>query len=198
MRGAPSKLDLQFEFFRIFLGSFAELNMKLKNIALAAMLAGSVFGGNAYAEDFTVPLTQSNNNPSRYTAFFGNVPDGLEGTSFTDTFTFTPELFSNGRVSSGVINIALGADNELTPFSASLNGLAFTASATEAGVYTLRNAWLSPGPLVLTITGLIGADGGSYAGNINLLAVPEPETYGMMLGGLALLGYMARRRKQLG
>ena len=172
--------------------------MSLKKIMLAAMLAGSVFGGNAYAEDFTVPLTQSVNNPSRFTAFFGNVPDGLSGSSFTDVFTFTPELGTNGRVSSGVINIALGADNELTPFTASLNGMMFTASATEAGVYTLRNAWLTPGPLVLTISGVIGADGGSYAGNINLLAVPEPETYGMMLGGLALLGYMTRRRKKQG
>jgi hypothetical protein len=27
------------------------------------------------------------------------------------------------------------------------------------------------------------------------LAVPEPETYAVMLGGLGLLGFMARRRK---
>jgi hypothetical protein len=26
--------------------------------------------------------------------------------------------------------------------------------------------------------------------------VPEPETYGMLLGGIALLGVVARRRKQ--
>jgi len=168
--------------------------MKLKNIALAAMLAGSMLG-NAYAEDFNIALTQSISNPSRYTAFFGNIPDGAAGTSFTDTFTFTPALLSAGQVSSGVINIALGPDNELTPFSASLNGMAFTASASEPGVYTLRNAWLTSGPIVLTISGLIGVDGGSYAGNINVLAVPEPETYGMMLGGLALVGYLSRRRK---
>jgi hypothetical protein len=26
--------------------------------------------------------------------------------------------------------------------------------------------------------------------------VPEPETYGMLLGGLGVLGFLARRRKQ--
>ena len=43
-------------------------------------------------------------------------------------------------------------------------------------------------------------DGGRKVGsllseNIPLAPVPEPQTYAMMLGGLALLGAMARRRK---
>jgi hypothetical protein len=28
--------------------------------------------------------------------------------------------------------------------------------------------------------------------------VPEPETYAMMLGGMGVLGFVARRRKKLG
>ena len=37
-----------------------------------------------------------------------------------------------------------------------------------------------------------------WNGNIHysLSAVPEPETYAMMLAGLGLLGFAARRRKQ--
>jgi hypothetical protein len=36
----------------------------------------------------------------------------------------------------------------------------------------------------------------SFGGAVMMAApVPEPETYGMMLGGLGLLGFLARRRK---
>ena len=49
-----------------------------------------------------------------------------------------------------------------------------------------------PGP------GDVGAYIGAQNAGVNLfaLAVPEPETYAMMIAGLGLLGVMARRRKQ--
>jgi len=42
---------------------------------------------------------------------------------------------------------------------------------------------------VASTTGMVGNPG------VFALAFPEPETYALMLAGLGLLGFMARRRK---
>ncbi len=42
---------------------------------------------------------------------------------------------------------------------------------------------------------VVSDDGASFGGAMMLMPVPEPETYGMMLGGLGVLGFLARRRK---
>ena len=41
------------------------------------------------------------------------------------------------------------------------------------------------------------ADEGWYVGALNVTAVPEPETYAMMLAGLGLMGGMVRRRRRM-
>jgi len=54
-------------------------------------------------------------------------------------------------------------------------------------------------PLYLFLEDFIGSDakaGNVYFDNILVTAVPEPETYAMLLAGLSLLGFMAHRRKE--
>lgn len=42
----------------------------------------------------------------------------------------------------------------------------------------------------------VATGSGSYNGNVSLVSpVPEPETYGMLLAGLGMIGFVARRRK---
>jgi hypothetical protein len=56
----------------------------------------------------------------------------------------------------------------------------------------------SSSPFVLSLTGkpgYFGAYGGSMTASA-VSAVPEPETYAMMLAGLALIGSIAVRRNQ--
>jgi len=79
---------------------------------------------------------------------------------------------------------------------------------TPNGSFLINNQALSAGNHTLTIYGLEGCcDGGqqvqyaaangnfqSFSVNTLAPAVPEPETYAMLLGGLALVGGYARRR----
>lgn len=46
------------------------------------------------------------------------------------------------------------------------------------------------------ITGTVVANAWNGEFQMNVSAVPEPETYAMMLAGLGLMGFVARRRKQ--
>lgn len=101
---------------------------------------------------------------------FAWAPDGRVGgisggTEIADAFSL------NSTITALVGNGGPLVYNPLGGFGS----FAATSDALAAGTYTLN---LSMGQ------------------GVNLVsAVPEPETYGMMLGGLALLGFVARRRK---
>lgn len=136
------------------------------------------------------------------------------GTTFYDDYIFTiPDGSANSVTSSINLDSILG----LTDLQARL----YTGNAHYTGPAapgTLIEAWsttvnysptvsattvvLNPvsllaGTYTLQIRGTVsGSSGGSYAGVLNIAQpVPEPESYAMLLAGLGIMGFTARRRK---
>jgi len=164
--------------------------MKMKSIVLAATLALSAAG--AYAEDISKTISLSEGPPGTYSAGF-DIVHTVAG-AFTDTITFEPSV--TGWTNGSLITISTGPVTNIDFTSASINGLSFTFNSTPGGgEYGFTIPGFLTGPLVMTVMGTAGANA-SYGGTLNVSAVPEPETWAMMLGGLGLMGFMARRRKK--
>jgi hypothetical protein len=84
----------------------------------------------------------------------------------------------------------------ITKFDLVLSGGGLVATGTgAAGTWNIASTLLAPGSYVLEIAGKVtGTTRGNYEGTLNISPVPEPETYGMMLMGLAMVGVVARRK----
>lgn len=106
----------------------------------------------------------------------------------------------------GAADLVTGTQN--IQYDASTNMLSMTGTLNVDGsiysIYDAQSIDLSAKFGDTMIMGFTGATGGSYADervtsfSLNpVAAVPEPETYAMLLAGLGALGFMARRRKSL-
>jgi hypothetical protein len=72
-----------------------------------------------------------------------------------------------------------------------------TSFSTSSGIEFYPLDALMTGNYGFTVTGSTAIEGvgGSYAGNLNLAApIPEPATYAMLLVGVGLLAFTARRK----
>lgn len=135
-------------------------------------------------------------------AFFGQLFTGHnEGNTFTDKYTFSLAGLSN--LSADLFSYSGSAKNGLDITSLDLYTSAGTlvthGSQLSTGLtdqWTLSSDGLSAQSYYLQVSGSVLSNAaGNYTASAALAPVPEPETYGMLLGGLALLGVMARRRK---
>jgi len=129
--------------------------------------------------------------PMDWTISFGT--SHSDGMAFTDTYTFTYSGVP-GTAQGFFANVA-SVGGDLNFSAANLNGAMLPI--TNMGAFSGSLFFMTPasGTLVLTI---MGTDKGtaSYAGTLDVSTpVPEPATYGMLLGGLTLLAAAARRRK---
>src|SRR5207249_8863502 len=99
-------------------------------------------------------------------------------------------------------NQTVNAGKNIDFTSISLVGGGHTYQFTMTSPDKVAEVWTLPASITLNkgvsysfnVSG-ITTGSATYAGNLHVTAVPEPETYGVLLAGLGLVGLLARRRK---
>ncbi len=155
-------------------------------------------------------------NPQGVT-FTGDGASGLQvfSISGTDLQTRNQIVVNSVPTTSTILVNVTGAFAQLasvdssTPFAPFGNKVLFNfKDATQVNFANtgLHASVLAPNAVITSSSGylqgmVIAKDwNGDFAlhtaGGPDILAVPEPETYAMMLAGLGLMGFVARRRKQ--
>ena len=133
---------------------------------------GTPFGGTYLAAGPTAtnPSVLSFNSPVSFVSFLWGSPDTY------NTLTVTTNLGSYTYVPGGVNGLNFSSTNGSQSYA---QYAGFTAGVGES-ISTLMFA---------------STQDAFEAANFSISPVPEPETYALMLGGLGLLGFVARRRK---
>jgi hypothetical protein len=175
--------------------------MKMKNLASALVLAGAgLVSHSALAADVSNPLQTITLEDNA--AFFGSLfTGGNAGSTFTDRFSFTTT--SMGDLSAGLVSLSGNDKNglDITGFSlfdasgSILGGTQLSSGVSDQWSFNYND--LAAGTYYVQVSGSVLSNAsGKYYADIALAPVPEPETYGMMLAGLGVVGFMARRRKK--
>lgn len=174
--------------------------MKLKFVMVAAMLAAS-FG--ASAKNYAFPDLDPTGDQE------GGVSSSiLANHSFDDTWSFVLDVPSSTSVGAQQSFTVKGGG--ITGFTGELFSGSVSGSHSDLGALaytqTLDPATLKPVQQNLSWAGNLGSGNyyievsgfattkTTYSTTIAISPVPEPETYGMLLVGLGLLGFTARRK----
>ncbi|MYM23277.1 PEP-CTERM sorting domain-containing protein [Duganella sp. FT135W] len=161
---------------------------------------GYAYGNVASGWSFTGGGAVSHN----YTAWNGVTASGdyfaVLQTAASISQTFTSDV---GGVYSINFDMALRSGyNAGQVVSVTLDGNnlgTFPAASTAWGNFSTSSITLGAGAHTLSFQGLTQDHGDTSAFidnvSLNVSAVPEPATYGMLMAGLGLVGFVARRRK---
>jgi hypothetical protein len=165
----------------------------LKNLLVVIAATGMLGSGHAIAQ---VNLGTLDPTVQTRTDLFG-------AGSFMDIFNFTIGAAGHDVLSS---TVALGPNG--TPNATAVTGLTyqlfsgFNAPGTPLSSLLIDNSgrldlstFLTPGDFSVRISGTAGPVGGGFS--FSTAANPEPAEWMMLLAGLVVVGFMARRKTRL-
>ncbi len=106
------------------------------------------------------------------------------GVEYMYSFTYA----SNTPLSGSGLRLNLGGSAYNPPIA--------TFAGTAGSSVTITDTFFASGSnLIMAFRGVNGSI--TTLDNVSVTAVPEPETYAMLLAGLGAVGFMSRRRKNL-
>jgi hypothetical protein len=171
---------------------------KILGIVLASLFSASYANANTYdlnfisgTYDLSATITTNNvlNSVGGFdiTAITGSITNGIGAIT---------ALVLNPNQPNPTTNFGFSYNNVLFPTSQpfDINGVLFTANAGT----TTWNLWgtSTRGDYELfTYASQSVPNGVDVHGTLSITAVPEPENYAMIVAGLGLMGFVARRRK---
>lgn len=200
--------------------NLSEVDMKKSVIASLVVACTSLAGQVAVAQTGTGTGAVVGTTPQTITltngaGYFGDVfAANNAGATFSDRFNFNVTNAGTGtgtgtgtnanNLDAIVSSISGSADTGLAITGLSLynadgtsisSGTSVLSGATD--VWTVHGGNLTAGNYYLQVSGnLVGSASAAFGGALSMAApVPEPDHYGMMLGGLTVLGLLARYRK---
>ena len=176
--------------YALALGSASTTFMDTFNFSIGAneKLAFSVSGNTASSTSYAYNLARTN---VKVTTTHYNIGD------------LTAVVKNSGGATIGSFgdasNLSLNSLTELQSLAAGNYSVTISGKTTgtiTSGYYGVAAGVISPTLLPGSHTTTTAA-GGQYAFSINAVPVPvpEPESYALMLSGLAMVGFIARRRK---
>lgn len=174
---------------------------KITSILIGLVLAAASAFASAADFERTDTLTLVDG-----TSGFGPVEEfvvGSQGKTFSDLFYFNIPALSNAGSNISAVSLDETSGIDFTLFSLYKIGSSVAAATgslqADSGLWILSGENLVSGDYYFKVEGIVTtSDVTIYSGNLLVSAVPEAQTYAMLLAGLGLVGFIARRRKTVG